>query len=36
VMVAILLLTYIGMEMRGPYWEFFWPWETWPSLPSRI
>jgi quinol-cytochrome oxidoreductase complex cytochrome b subunit len=36
VMVAILLLTYIGMEMRGPYWEMFWPWETWPSLPSRI
>ena len=33
---GILLLTYIGMEMRGPYWEFFWPWETWPSLPSRI
>ncbi len=36
VMAAILLLTYIGMEMRGPYWEFFWPWETWPSVPGRI
>jgi quinol-cytochrome oxidoreductase complex cytochrome b subunit len=36
VMVAILLLTYIGMEMRGPYWQLYWPWETWPSMPSRI
>ncbi|HQX81700.1 MAG TPA: cytochrome b N-terminal domain-containing protein [Vicinamibacterales bacterium] len=36
IMVGILLLTYIGMELRGPYWEFFWPWETWPSVPGRI
>ncbi len=33
---AILLLTYIGMELRGPYWQFFWPWEAWPSVPTRI
>jgi len=36
VMVGILLLTYIGMELRGPYWQFFWPWEAWPSVPGRI
>lgn len=36
VMVGILLLTYIGMEMRGPYWQIYWPWETWPSMPGRI
>ncbi|MCR4375238.1 MAG: cytochrome b N-terminal domain-containing protein, partial [Acidobacteria bacterium] len=36
VMAAILLLTYIGMEMRGPYWQFYWPWETWPTMPGRI
>ncbi len=34
--VAILLLTYIGMELRGPYWQFYWPWEAWPSVPTRI
>jgi quinol-cytochrome oxidoreductase complex cytochrome b subunit len=36
VMVGILVLTYIGMELRGPYWQFFWPWEAWPSVPGRI
>jgi len=34
--VAILILTYIGMELRGPYWQFYWPWEAWPSVPTRI
>jgi quinol-cytochrome oxidoreductase complex cytochrome b subunit len=34
--LVIALLTYIGMELRGPYWEFYWPWETWPAVPTRI
>ena len=29
----ILLLTLIGTYMRGPYWEFYFPWESWPKPP---
>ncbi len=36
IVLAILVLTYIGMEMRGPYWNLYWPWETWPDIPGRI
>jgi len=36
IVVAILVLTFIGTFMRGPYWQIFWPWETWPAIPSRI
>jgi quinol-cytochrome oxidoreductase complex cytochrome b subunit len=35
-MLVIAALTYIGMELRGPYWQFYWPWETWPDVPRRI
>ena len=35
-LVAILILTFIGMELRGPYWQFYWPWQAWPSIPTRI
>ena len=30
-----LVLTLVGM-WRGPYWHFYWPWEAWPDIPSRI
>jgi quinol-cytochrome oxidoreductase complex cytochrome b subunit len=33
---AILVFMVIGMYMRGPSWEFFWPWEAWPDIPGRI
>jgi cytochrome b-561 len=33
---AILVLTVIGMELRGPYWQFYWPWQAWPDVPARI
>jgi quinol-cytochrome oxidoreductase complex cytochrome b subunit len=36
VLILILALTYIGMELRGPYWEFYWPWQAWPAVPGRI
>jgi quinol-cytochrome oxidoreductase complex cytochrome b subunit len=36
VVVAVLVLTYVGLFARGPYWKFFWPWEAWPQLPTRI
>jgi quinol-cytochrome oxidoreductase complex cytochrome b subunit len=35
-LAAILVLTYIGMELRGPYWQFYWPWQAWPDIPTRI
>ena len=34
--VAILVFTIIGLYLRGPYWNFYWPWEAWPDIPSRI
>ena len=36
VMLFIVVLTYVGMELRGPYWQFYWPWQAWPSVPGRI
>ncbi len=36
IVAGILLLTVVGMFMRGPYWQLFWPWEAWPEIPSRI
>jgi quinol-cytochrome oxidoreductase complex cytochrome b subunit len=33
---AIVLLTIVGTFLRGPYWNFYWPWQPWPQLPSRI
>jgi quinol-cytochrome oxidoreductase complex cytochrome b subunit len=32
----VLVLTVIGTFLRGPYWHFYWPWEAWPELPTRI
>ena len=32
----ILVLTVVGTFMRGPYWHFYWPWQAWPEIPSRI
>ncbi|HTO77227.1 MAG TPA: cytochrome b N-terminal domain-containing protein [Thermoanaerobaculia bacterium] len=34
--LAVLVLTVIGTFLRGPYWHFYWPWQPWPELPSRI
>jgi len=36
ILAAVLLLTIIGTFLRGPYWNFYWPWQPWPELPSRI
>ena len=35
VAAAVLVLTVVG-TWRGPYWHFYWPWEAWPDIPSRI
>jgi len=29
--VATIGLIIVGTFMRGPNWQFFWPWESWPS-----
>jgi cytochrome b-561 len=34
--LAVVLLTLVGTFCRGPYWHFYWPWETWPEIPGRI
>jgi cytochrome b-561 len=34
--VAILILVLIGLLMRGPYWELYWPWQPWPGLPRTL
>ena len=34
--LVVVLLTVVGTFMRGPSWQFFWPWQAWPELPTRI
>jgi hypothetical protein len=36
IVVVILALTVVGTFLRGPYWHFYWPWQPWPELPSKI
>jgi quinol-cytochrome oxidoreductase complex cytochrome b subunit len=36
IVLAILLLTVIGTFLRGPYWNFYWPWESWPEMPRKF
>ncbi len=36
IVLAILILTIVGTFLRGPYWNFYWPWESWPDLPRRF
>jgi cytochrome b-561 len=32
--VLVVGLTAVGL-MRGPSWEFLWPWQAWPVVPVR-
>ena len=34
--LAITILVLIGVLMRGPYWQLYWPWQAWPELPRRL
>jgi cytochrome b-561 len=36
VAVAIAVLVLIGLLMRGPYWQLYWPWQAWPQMPTRL
>ena len=31
---AIILLIIVGVYLRGPYWNFYWPWRPWPKIPT--
>lgn len=34
--LLIIIFTTIGTFMRGPYWNFYWPWESWPEMPVKF
>jgi quinol-cytochrome oxidoreductase complex cytochrome b subunit len=34
--LIVLVFTLIGTFCRGPYWHFYWPWQAWPEIPTRI
>jgi len=36
IIIAIALLSFIGMVLRGPNWGIFMPWEAWPLHPTLI
>ncbi len=36
VALGIAALVLIGLLMRGPYWQLYWPWQPWPALPRRL
>jgi quinol-cytochrome oxidoreductase complex cytochrome b subunit len=31
ILVAIVVVTALGIYFRGPNWNFYWPWEGWPG-----
>jgi len=34
--ISFVILTYTGTALRGPNWDFFWPWQSWPSHPLAL
>ncbi len=36
IVLAVVVLTVIGLWLRGPYWQFYWPWQRWPEIPARL
>ncbi|HXF99598.1 MAG TPA: cytochrome b N-terminal domain-containing protein [Bacteroidota bacterium] len=36
VCLLVIIFTLIGTYMRGPYWNFYWPWESWPEMPVKF
>ena len=36
IFVLVLALTAVGTFMRGPSWNFYWPWEAWPDIPRNF
>ena len=36
IVAAILILTFIGTYMRGPFWEIYMPWQEWEQTPRKF
>jgi quinol-cytochrome oxidoreductase complex cytochrome b subunit len=36
VVAVVVMLTLVGTFCRGPYWNFYWPWQAWPEIPTRL
>jgi quinol-cytochrome oxidoreductase complex cytochrome b subunit len=36
IVLLVLVFTVIGTFLRGPYWNFYWPWESWPDMPVKF
>jgi quinol-cytochrome oxidoreductase complex cytochrome b subunit len=36
VVAVILVLTIVGTFLRGPYWNWYWPWQSWPIMPRKF
>jgi quinol-cytochrome oxidoreductase complex cytochrome b subunit len=36
VVLCIVILTIVGTFLRGPYWDFYWPWQAWPEIPRTF
>ncbi len=34
--LIIVVLILIGVYIRGPYWNLYWPWQAWPPLPRHL
>ncbi len=34
--ISFIILTYTGTSLRGPNWDFFWPWQAWPAHPMAL
>jgi quinol-cytochrome oxidoreductase complex cytochrome b subunit len=36
IVAVVIVFTLIGTFCRGPYWHFYWPWQAWPEIPTRL
>ncbi len=36
IVLTILALTIVGTFLRGTYWDFYWPWQSWPEMPKKF
>ncbi len=36
IVMAVAILTIVGTYLRGPFWNFYWPWQSWPVMPRRF
>jgi cytochrome b-561 len=34
--LVVIVFTIVGTFLRGPYWNLYWPWQSWPEIPGRI